>query len=236
MEKHIMAKKSANGNNDGLQRYSFELTGTQPLLMHNDSVLAADTLEAWRKDPANKRRSKAGDDRSPSWTWLTYLYVDGGQVVIPRENLIAMLIKGGASFKVGRMGTLKGETAASVFFESSYPLLVNGDAVQFSDLRALNDDAVPFSKHMDSVRDLGFALDVRRATVGTSKHVRVRPRFDRWTLAGEFSCYDDGAMGTEVLQQLFALCGRRVGLCDWRPSAPKKPGGYGTFTALVEAV
>ena len=231
-----MAKKTQSGNLDGLQQYSFELAGTQPLLMHNDSVTAADTLEAWRKDPANKRRSKAGDDRSPSWTWLSYLYIDNGQVVMPRENLIAMLIKGGASFKVGRMGTLKGETAASVFFESSYPLLV-GTArkpVTHADLATLNDDGVPFTEHLARAQSLGFGLDVRRATIGTTKHVRVRPRFDRWAVAGSFSAYDDGAMGPETLSQLFALCGRRVGLCDWRPSSPKKPGGYGTFTAKVD--
>lgn len=233
-----MAKKTKSGNLDGLQRYSFALTGTQPLLMHNDSVLAADTLEAWRKDPANKRRSKAGDDRSPSWTWLSYLYLDGGQVVIPRENLIAMLIKGGASFKVGRMGTLKGETAASVFFEGSYPLLVgpNHEPVQAADLDVLNDDAISFSEHVEKARELGFTLDVRRATIGTTKHVRVRPRFDRWAVEGEFAAYDDGAMGAETLSALFTLCGRRVGLCDWRPSSPKKPGGYGTFTAEVSLV
>ena len=233
-----MAKKAKSGNIDGLQRYAFSLTGTQPLIMHNDSVLAADTLEAWRKDPANKRRSKAGDDRSPSWTWLSYLYLDNGQIVLPRENLIAMLIKGGASFKVGRMGTLKGETAASVFFESSYPLLVGVDRkpVQSADLASLNGDEIAFSEHIERARELGFMLDVRRATVSTSKHVRVRPRFDRWAVDGEFSAYDDGAMGPETLSQLFALCGRRVGLCDWRPSSPKKPGGNGTFTAEVSLV
>lgn len=232
-----MAKKAKAGKSaDGLQRYSFTLTGTQPLLMHNDSVLAADTLEAWRKDPTNKRRSKPGDDRSPAWTWLTYLYIEGGQVVIPRENLIAMVVKGATSFKVGR-GSLKAEAVSSIFFESSYPLLVGADGktVQSPDLERINDDSVPFSESVKLADDLGFALDVRRAAVGQSKHVRVRPRFDRWAISGTFLCLDDGAMGAAVLQQLFTLCGRRVGLCDWRPSS-KKPGTRGTFTAEVTAI
>jgi len=232
-----MAKKarSSKPTGDGLQRYSFTLTGTQPLFMHNDSVMAADTLTDWRKDPANKRRSVKGDDRSPAWSWLTYLYIDGGQIVIPCQNLIAMLIKGGTEFKgSGKYGTLKGETAASVFFDASYPLLAGPacEPVDVERLKHLNDDSVPFSEHANCAGELGFALDVRRVTVGSSKHVRVRPRFDRWAMSGAFSCYDDGAMGPEVLQQLFSLCGRRVGLCDWRPSA-KKPGPYGTFVAEV---
>lgn len=237
-----MARKSTSGKQEsaitGQKAYHFSIIGTSPLLMHADDVMSADALAAWRKDPANKRRSVAGDDRSPTWTWLTYLYSDSGKVVMPSENLLAMVSKGGSSFKSGRMGTLKAEVAASILFRPAYPLLIGVDyhELLMSDVEDCKADDVPFSEQMARARELGFGLDVRRASVSTSKHVRVRPRFARWKVEGEFDAADDGALSEGVLQQLFSLCGRRVGLGDWRPSAPKKPGPYGMFMASVEEV
>ena len=72
-------------------KVAFELTGEMPLLMHSDDVEAADELKEWRKDPANKDLSVAGDDRSPAWTWQTYLYSDGEHVTIPGANLMVNL-------------------------------------------------------------------------------------------------------------------------------------------------
>ena len=44
----------------------FDLTGITALLMHNDDFESSDLLNAWRKAPANKGISVAGDDRSPA--------------------------------------------------------------------------------------------------------------------------------------------------------------------------
>jgi hypothetical protein len=91
--------------------FKFKFTGNTAMLMHADDVEAADRLRDWRKDPSNNELSVPGDDRSPPWTWRTYLYagdIDGQrQVVIPSSNVMAalryagsqMTLKGNKTFK-----------------------------------------------------------------------------------------------------------------------------------------
>jgi len=64
----------------------------------------------------------------------------------------------------------------------------------------------------------------------------VRPLFSGWTVAGAFEIEDEDAniLGLTALRDLFTACGRLVGLGDWRPGAPKRPGQYGRFNATVE--
>jgi len=71
-----------------IKRYRFELTGFMPLLMHADNIEGSDELTEWRKLPANKGLSVPGDDRSPGWTWQTYLYHDGEHVVMPADLVV----------------------------------------------------------------------------------------------------------------------------------------------------
>jgi len=73
----------------------------------------------------------------------------------------------------------------------------------------------------------------KRAKVGQSKHVRVRPVFDDWLLHGRLSV--EGSIITlDVLREIFEVLGRR-GLGDWRPSAGA-PGPYGRASAEVMPV
>ena len=51
-------------------RYSVTLVGETPLLMHQDNLAWEDAMMQWRKDPANKKVSVAGDDRSPAFRWI----------------------------------------------------------------------------------------------------------------------------------------------------------------------
>jgi hypothetical protein len=140
------------------------------------------------------------------------------------------------------------------------PILIHGDDVMASDeltawrkdpknksVSVPGDDRSPawtwilafrdakFSDHIKECRNLGFDLLVKRASVGSSKHVRVRPRFDEWQVRGSITV-SEPAITQDVLEQLFELAGRYAGLCDWRPSSPKKPGPYGMFTAEVKPV
>ena len=46
----------------------------------------------------------------------------------------------------------------------------------------------------------------------------------------------EAAITDEVLEQLFEIAGRLVGLGDWRPSAPTSPGPYGMFNASLVLV
>ena len=94
---------------------------------------------------------------------------------------------------------------------------------------------LPFKKQAEMVRDLGFRLFVKRAKVGTSKHIRVRPRFDTWRATGEIVVFEHAQELTyDVVCKLFELAGR-VGIGDWRPGC-KTPGPFGMFDATLSKI
>ena len=64
--------------------------------MHWDNIEGGDLLKEWQKNPANKGKSVAGDDRSPAWTWHNYVYNDGEYVTMPQANVMASIMAGGA--------------------------------------------------------------------------------------------------------------------------------------------
>lgn len=83
-----------------MRTYRVTITGTFPLLMHADNIEWADEMEAWKNDPASKKKSKAGDDRSPAHRWIGSVYHDGKVVGIPNDNLMRALMEGGAMVPV----------------------------------------------------------------------------------------------------------------------------------------
>lgn len=209
---------------------NFELTGIMPLLMHADDVEASDQLQAWRRSPENKNRSVAGDDRSPAWTWQTYCYSDGENIVMPSDNIMVALRSAGSQMILKKQKTYKEITQSGMLITT-----------EFCEFRAGNDRPVPmsflesvrelsFKEQADKCRDAGFRLFAKRARVGMAKHVRVRPRFDKWSVRGSLMVMAP-ELTFEAVSQLFELAGR-VGLCDWRPGC-KTPGAYGMFSAKV---
>ena len=60
-----------------MKRYELTFKGLNPLIQHNDNLTFAEAIKAWRDDPANAALSINGDDRSPPWTWIGYLYHNG---------------------------------------------------------------------------------------------------------------------------------------------------------------
>ena len=208
--------------------YSFCLTGSTPLLMHADDIDWADELEIWRKDRNNRGQSKAGDDRSPAWTWQGYLYRDAeGKIAIPYEMVMAALKNAGAQIiwkkqKSFKEKTQSGLSARTEFFEFYYG--PDNRQLTISDLPKREETYIQQKQHVE--KDLGFLLFAKRAKVGQSKHVRIRPRFEQWSVRGQI-IVTDADITPEILQQLFEVSGS-VGLGDWRPSS-KSPGPFGQF-------
>lgn len=208
----------------------FTLLGLMPLLMHEDSIEKADSLIEWRKDPANKNKSKAGDDRSPAWTWQTYVYSDGEKVVMPYENVMVCLRQAASQIKLRGNKTYKELSQSGLVPAKEYcDFFVRDRQVEVGKLNAIKD--LEFTEQANAVRDLGFRLWAKRAKIGNSKHIRVRPRFDNWTVKGSLLVVSDD-LSDVIIKQIFDLAGR-VGLCDWRPGC-KTPGPFGMFEALVE--
>lgn len=216
-------------------RFDVTLTGSSPLLMHQDNIDWGDALKRWRQDPNNKKLSVAGDDRSPAHTWLGSLYHDGKVVSLPYDNLMRCAMEGGASVPVpgGKNGkTFKAQTQSGMMIASEFvPLLIRGKTVPVADLLKLTTEQ-DFDEHRKSAEQHGFALFVKRAKIGTSKHVRVRPRFDGWSLSFVVDAWDE-QLTLDAMKSIWNMAGAYKGLGDWRPSS-KTPGPFGRFSAVVK--
>lgn len=217
-----------------ISRFKFTLTGRTPLLLHADSIEWADMMTAWKNNPKNASQSVAGDDRTPAWRWLGSLYNDGVRLVLPSDNIATCILKAGAMMPTGKkQGTYKKEVCMMAIEEPYCTLLVNSREIAWSSIEPMMriDD---FAKHRETALALGIRLHMKRASVGQSKHIRVRPMIERWSVSGHFGIWDDKL--AKAIGGILALGGVRVGLCDWRPGAPKAPGPYGTFNAEVQEV
>lgn len=217
-----------------MDRYTVTITGKTPLLLHHDDIDWADRMEAWKNDPANKSASKAGDDRTPAFRWIGCLYQDGASVCIPQDNIMRSIMEGGAMVLVpgGRGGkTFKAQTQSGIApADAFWQLTVAGQPVPIGPIHDMINES-DFAAHRARVQAMGFSLFVKRAKIGQSKHIRVRPRFDDWELSGDLLVLDK-QITQAVLLDILAYAGQYKGLGDWRPGG-KTPGPYGMFAATV---
>lgn len=219
-----------------MKQYNVTLNGESPLLMHNDNLAWEEKVKRWTKDPANRDKSIAGDDRTPPWKWLGYAYHDGKILGIPSDNLMTMLREGGAKVTLSGKQTYKKQTQAGIIIDQQqWPLYIADRTISVADLDRIGaeDD---FVNHIEEVEKLGFELLVKRAKVGASKHVRVRPMFRQWRAEGSLTVLDPDRTGisTDILKTILEQAGALSGLGDWRPSSPKSPGSFGRFSIEVE--
>lgn len=221
-----------------MRTYEVTLTGVQPLLMHHDDIDWADQMEAWKLDTDNKKNSKAGDDRTPAYRWIGSLYRNDEIIVMPTPNIMRSIMEGAANVLVpgGRSGkTFKAQSQSGIMPRSiDWPLYVNGKTIPVAPIDALIKEK-DFAVHREAVEGLGFSLFLKRARIGQSKHVRVRPRFETWQAKGELLVVDD-QITEAVLRSMLEMAGKYKGLGDWRPSSPKVPGTFGMFQAEVREV
>ncbi len=217
-----------------MQNVLVKIKGLTPLLMHADNIEWADAMEEWRSDPGNKALSKAGDDRTPAWRWIGSLNTDGQIVTIPSEYIMRCMMEGGAQVPTGRgRTTFKSQSQSGLLCpEFHWPLQLNGSAATVP-LTAINElkKSNHFVEQSEGAKKLGFSLFVKRAKVGQSKHIRVRPRFDSWATEGRVAIIDP-TITIKVLSQILEIAGRYKGLGDWRPGG-KTPGQFGMFEATV---
>lgn len=220
-----------------MKTYKAVLKGESPLLMHKDNIVWSELVKKWQKDPQNKALSQPGDDRSPAWTWIGSLYHDGKNLCMDSDNLMTMLREGGAKVPTGRkQQTYKAATQSGLLVNSvDSVFLVEGKQVPFAPINALSGE-LDFDKHLELAQELGFELLVKRAKVGMSKHIRVRPLFKNWSVETRISVIDEQKSGItkEVLKRILEEGGALCGLGDWRPSG-RTPGQFGRFSAEVEA-
>lgn len=220
-----------------MKTYRITLESRSPFLQHWDNIEWAEKMKAWREVPENKKLSVAGDDRSPAFTWLGSLYHDGNVVTVPADNLMRCFMEGGAGVVVpgGKNGkTFKAQTQSGMLVaEEHWPLLVKGKPIPVKPLFALA-NTNDFERHVVAAQASGFSLFVKRAKIGQSKHIRVRPRFDGWSTSGMIQVWDE-QLTLPALRDIVRMMGSYKGLGDWRPSS-RTPGPFGRFEGTVEEV
>lgn len=221
-----------------MRQYRLTLEGASPLLMHQDNLAFEAKVKAWQTDPATKALSVPGDDRSPAWRYIGSIYHDGHHIGVPSDNIMTLLREGGAKVSTGKSTgdkTFKKATQSGIVLDQQQMDLFIGESkVPVEPFRALigNND---FVAHVAQAEALGLELLVKRAKVGTAKHVRVRPMFRQWRLEGSLTVLDEETSGlTEaVLRSILMQAGALVGLGDWRPSSPRSSGTFGRFTPTL---
>jgi len=216
-----------------MKTVAVEITGTMPLLMHHDNIPWSDQMDAWKNDPKNKQNSKAGDDRTPPWRWIGCLYHDGNVVTMPSENIMRCLMEAAAQVPTGKgQKTFKSQSQSGLLCqEYHWKFMADGKTISMKDINEMLGFET-FREHAEAAETLGFELFVKRAKIGQSKHIRVRPRFDKWSVEGHI-IITDNQINKSILKQIFEIGGQYKGLGDWRPGA-KTPGPFGMFTAEVD--
>ena len=221
-----------------MEQYRITLNGLTPLLMHNDNLTFSEKIKAWQKDPENKANSVSGDDRSPAWTWIGYLYHDGRNIGVSSDNIMTMLREGGAKVLTGQgKGTYKKQTQSGVMLDQQqFEVLINNKPISIEKIKVLIGN-IDFAAHIEAAETLGFELNVKRAKIGKAKHIRVRPMFRNWVAVGTLTVLDSELTGlTEgVLKTILNQSGALCGIGDWRPSSPSS-GTFGKFAPTVERI
>ena len=221
-----------------MKRYAVRLIGQTPLLMHNDNISFSADVEKWRDNPDYQSLHVSGDDRSPAWTWIGYIYHDGKHLGVDADCLMSMLRDGGGKLKTGNKSeTFKKQTQYGLQVDQiQFDLLVNNKKIEIDWINKLIGNT-NFSEHEEQVKEHGFELFCKRAKIKSGKNVRVRPRFDNWVCEGSITVIDEEQSGLkkDILKRILDMSGAMIGLCDWRPSS-NKSGSFGKFTAELEEI
>jgi hypothetical protein len=172
-----------------MQTFKATLTGTAPLIMHNERL-------ANPRDPHTRALKELTSVRSKTdevladiqkTEWRGGLYEFNKRAVVPAANVLARKLKQGKAI------------ASSVFsLDAFYVLTYDGP----TDFEALYDD--------------GRFSDYRSVGVNQSRVMRSRPIFPEWSIKISLE-FDADVVTPEVLSQSLDIAGRQIGLCDHRP-------------------
>lgn len=186
--------------------FSIQITGTQPLLMHNAQL--SDPLNFYTKHLAEitAKRKKTDDDHAEMARreWAGGLYFDPEMgPYLPGANIERMLLD------AARM-TRDGKTIERGLFiqEDKWRLEYKGSR----DIETLMND-----------ENFRFRASIK---VGQQRVMRTRPKFSEWAVSA-VGIFDEEQISPDRLPVFAERGGRLVGLGDWRPR-------YGRFTTVVK--
>jgi hypothetical protein len=116
--------------------------------------------------------------------------------------------------------------------------LINGSPVKLSKLLNTN-----LNYEDQKKLAAGYGIELFEANVAhkNSYGIRIRPRIANWSINFGISARlnlqdDDPQQVNEIMTKLFEVAGTQCGICDWRPSSPKKRGVHGVFSTKLTRV
>lgn len=174
----------------------FTIKGMAPLLMHNG--LLADPLnpitKAISKISSKKKKTEADHMEMGRLQWMGSLYLDAqGKLIIPAENIKAMLIRAAVKNKLGTA------FKAGVFC--------------FEDPQLEYDGPKKKEKLWEDVR-FRHRVPVK---ILMARVMRTRPMFSDWSMAFELK-YLPEVVDVDQVKEAVVIAGRLIGLGDWRPN------------------
>lgn len=172
-----------------------KVKGAAPLLQHRFPMPELETM--------SKGGHKVTGAKDYTQEWRDYLYVNAnGEVFQPAAHFEGAMVKAAVNFKItGRRGkTYKDLFRAAVFVTPDEIL----HGVQEPD-------------ELDTDADKPLYLDMRPVIVNRARVVRLRPAFKMgWELEFIIEVIDD-QISPELVQDVFTLAGKTVGIGDYRP-------------------
>jgi hypothetical protein len=188
-------------------RVRLELTGTTPLMMHNEQLSDGDNeFSKQIKELTAKRTNQTEQDKQTvsKLEWFGGLYTNGSrEPVVPTPNIVKCLRETASATKEGRKIT---RGISPVALHS--PLIYDGPR----DIKLLYENPA--------------FVDRRQVKIQSGRIKRTRPIFPEWSLTAEFELLTD-VLDFDRLRDIADLAGRATGLGDGRII------GFGRFTSEV---
>lgn len=181
------------------EKFSVTIEGIAPLVMHNGQT--ADPLNAYAKAmkqiSGKRKKVDADHENLAKIEWEAALYLDRTktppQVNISGHVVEACIIGGAKRSKEGK------DAKTALFVDGDAKFLVNGKHVTLDDIK--------------EKEEFRLAAPVK---IGTSRIVRTRPKFDKWSATFTIEVLA-GVSNAERVKAWVEDAGMFVGLCDWRP-------------------
>jgi hypothetical protein len=184
------------------------IEGVSALIMHNERL--ANPLNPIAKEikKVTDKKKKTEDDSHivMRLEWIGSLYTHEDNVVMPTRCIRSCFRNGARASKLG-----KHVERALSFPDLNAKFMYEGP----SDIEALYDK--------------GEHIDARLVRVGQSRVLRVRPKFEKWSIVAQGLLLTD-VMDPQTLSDIATHSGRIEGLCDNRTN------GFGKFTAEIKTI
>lgn len=221
--------------------YKVKITGESPLLINDNSVTKKGLVD-WRNQHKKEleehlmKNNLVFDDRVPPFAWYYCFYMptaDCDEVVVPYYVLEAALRS--ASKILYRKRIVPFDTFKKFYFTMPYyPVLVNGTTLKLNKLYNPN---LSYEDQKKLASGFGIELFEANLSFRGGIGVRVRPRIKNWEInfgvSARLNLENDSTNIDDLMVKLFEVAGSQCGICDWRPSSPRKKGVHGVFSAKL---